>query len=444
MTDEYEPTNLITETSMDEIVGTLDPSAEAERRFLAALCWDDDPTAMLWRVNLQPVHFEDTDLAAILEVALQIRDAGGTVEMLSIAEELQGKPSASAPSLEGVLWKLTDRQFHVGQADFYAEQVLARYRRRNFGHLGTALREIAASAPASSLDSEVQEQIDGALSGVEAMASAPSTTDRTLAERTFGERPPKIGFDTPWPVLNRAIRGFRPGALYVLAGDTGLGKSALALQCGTALARSGTVLYVTMEMGEGEMQDRIVAQQTAVSLGMVETGRYPAGPVRDRVARFVDSAELPIVFETRTNLSHEDIRRTALTIRTPLSGIVIDYLGLMNLNQRKGENATDAIGRTTKAIKNLARDLSCPVLLLSQLNREAARSGQPSRHHLLGSGAIANDADVIMLLHRADAARTESLTLIVDKNRQGPEGDLDLEWQGEFVRAVDPSEGAHR
>jgi replicative DNA helicase len=416
-------------SGIDSITETLWPTHEAERSYIAALLASDDANLTLHQSRIEPIHMESGSYGSILDAMIAVRDRGEHVDHITVAEQLAN------PEHEAAMWDATNRWVNPGFVTHYADQIMARWRRRNYSDLGTTISTAAQTVPGSELDTKVEQAVEQVLS--QPSISQPVRTDATLAERLFGQRDDEQGVPTPWPRLNKAIKGFRKGQIYTLSGDTGSGKSALALQMAYALAHAGTCLYFTMEMSEGEMQDRLTAQQVGVTLDMVERQHFPAGPIRDRVERWSSSA-VPITFVEDQTVNASEVRRVALG--TPnLSGIVLDQLALMDLGASKGENKADVIARTTSALKRTAAALQVPIILVSQLNREAFRSGRPTRHHLYGSSAVANDAGVILIIHREDLSAPECMTVIVDKNRFGEPGQFDLDWQGDMVRAMDPS-----
>ena len=134
----------------------------------------------------------------------------------------------------------------------------------------------------------------------------------------------------------------------------------------------------------------------------------------------------------------ESIRRNARSInrRHPLSAIVVDYLQLMESSGRSDKKRHELIASWTRQLKIMAKTFDVPVLILSQLNRESARGQMPSLADLRESGAIEQDADVVLLLHRDDD-QPDTLRVLVAKNRHGMREPIALDWQGSFARVED-------
>jgi replicative DNA helicase len=248
---------------------------------------------------------------------------------------------------------------------------------------------------------------------------------------------------TPWPRLSSIIKGFRPGGLYVIAARPGVGKSALALQCATELEHFGYVGFFSLEMGRTEILHRQLSQVTELPLSLIEgDSRLPEWAAA-RARDFAATHPAHMVIDDRGSLSIGDIRQKVRTWtrQYELSAIVVDYLQLMNGTGGE-QNRLQAVTETSRGLKILARDLGVPVIALSQLNRNAESriDKMPALSDLRESGAIEQDADVVMLLHRdmgfSEDVMSDNMQVLIAKNRQGPTGRVELLWQGDYVRAL--------
>lgn len=259
-----------------------------------------------------------------------------------------------------------------------------------------------------------------------------------------GTRGPAV----PWPDLDHAIRGLQPGRLYVIGARPGVGKSLV----GQALAwhwakRHGLDTFVaSLEMPRQEYAMRFLAAEAGVRLRELESGRLTDGHWDMINASTAKMAGVPLWLcddDTQT------VRSIAANARAAARGgklglIVVDYLQLMtptNTRVKREEQVSDI----TRRLKQIAKRLSCPVVLLSQLNRESVKgdSREPRLSDLRESGAIEQDADVVMLLHRLDDDHNPDpnapipLDAIVSKNRGGPPGvKVPLLVQGNLARIV--------
>ncbi len=243
--------------------------------------------------------------------------------------------------------------------------------------------------------------------------------------------------------------GTRPGKVYVIAGRPGMGKTALALAIADhqTIHEGKTVAIMSMEMEQLEITQRRVAMESHVPLHKV---------IRPERMSDLDISEVSKAVETLAGTDVHISDKSALTLnqlRARVRGIkrryglhllVIDYIGLMETEGNGKENRATGIGRISRGIKALAKDLKIAVLLLAQLNREVEkRPGQrPILSDLRESGDIEQDADVVLFVHRPIEANPDLpdewkyyAEVIVGKNRSGPKGSvLSLGYEGSQVR----------
>lgn len=249
---------------------------------------------------------------------------------------------------------------------------------------------------------------------------------------------------TPLPALNRMLNGgFRPGRVYVLAARPSIGKTALAQALGLKFARSsfGSVLFLSQEMPDGELADRILAGLGRIDYGHIETGKL-ADEEWSRLSEAVEEAgRLDFFIDDQPELTISQIRAKARSVRG-LRLLVVDYLQLTASAETGGRGLTNRnaeIEQVSRGLKSLAKELGCAVLLLSQLNREVEKrpGKRPMMADLRDSGAIEQDADVVMMMWPLQSSAVEGCTMLgieVAKNRGGSKGDFPLCFWGRHMR----------
>lgn len=251
------------------------------------------------------------------------------------------------------------------------------------------------------------------------------------------------GLVTGYDDLDEMTGGLQGGELIILAARPSMGKTSLALNLAERVARRQKgVLVFSLEMAAQQVISNMLCCCSQVNGQSVRSGRLTDQEyklLQDEAARLYES---PIHVDDSAGLSPTSLRAKARRLKQKgdLSMIVIDYLQLMSTGRRE-ESRQQEIATISRAMKGLARELNIPVIALSQLNRdvEAREDHKPRMSDLRESGAIEQDADVIMLLHREEYFKpTEDnrglAQLIIAKQRNGPTGEVTLRFFREYMR----------
>jgi replicative DNA helicase len=249
----------------------------------------------------------------------------------------------------------------------------------------------------------------------------------------------KVFIPSPWESLNDKIGGFRPGAVYVVAARPGDGKTILGGQIATHLAQHGNVAFSSLEMGDEELVARMVSERARINVGHIKDAR-----MEQRDWSRLDSVrpalqQLRIAIDDRAGVSAADVRAFVRSVAKlgPLAGAVVDYMQLMTTRDRLDRHLQ--VADFSRRLKIMAKDFHIPVVALSQLNRNSVASSLavPKLSDLRESGAIEQDADVVLLLRREGEFPNEALIIDVAKNRHGETGEVSLAWDGGYSRAVE-------
>jgi replicative DNA helicase len=253
------------------------------------------------------------------------------------------------------------------------------------------------------------------------------------------------GYSTGFVALDKILAGLQPTDLLILAARPGMGKTALALNIAqnVALLENVTVGLFSLEMSRGQLVTRMLCCHGLVDGNLVRTGKLD----HEDWKRFLDASDYlrkaSIHVDDTPGLSIGDVRARARRLATEhgnLGLVIIDYLQLMRGDDPRAPREQQ-ISAISRGLKGLAKDLQCPVLALSQLNRgvESRADKRPLISDLRESGAIEQDADVIVFIYRdelynQDTADRGLAEVIVAKQRNGPVGILKLSFQGQFTR----------
>lgn len=254
------------------------------------------------------------------------------------------------------------------------------------------------------------------------------------------------GIPTGLPDLDEVYAGHAPGRITVIGARPGSGKTTVGLQFAryAAIELGLPALFVTLEMTRDEIADRVLAAEAQVELGRILRGGLTAYD-RTCLAEAADRVKAaPLYIDDTPHVGLGHLRHRAKTLQRGggLSLLVVDYLQLMQTG--RADNRQQQVAELSRGLKLLAKELSIPVLLLSQLNRASAQRSdkKPALSDLRESGAVEQDADTVLLLHRDELYEPESqrpgqLDVIVAKNRHGTTREVPVGWQGEYARVVD-------
>jgi len=253
------------------------------------------------------------------------------------------------------------------------------------------------------------------------------------------------GVPTGFADLDRMTSGFQPGDLVVVAGRPSMGKTALALNIGenVALNTGMPVAVFSMEMGASQLAMRLIGSVGKLDQHKLRTGRLQPDDWDKLSTALGRLNEAPILIDETPALNAIEVRSRARRLMKQygkLGLVIVDYLQLMQATTQ-GENRATEISEISRAMKSLAKELQVPVVALSQLNRslEQRPNKRPVMSDLRESGAIEQDADVIVFIYRDEVYNPETqdkgvAEIIIGKQRNGPIGTVRLTFLGEFTR----------
>lgn len=226
--------------------------------------------------------------------------------------------------------------------------------------------------------------------------------------------------------------GFEPGQMVVVAARPSVGKSAIAIQWLATITSATTkpVGFVSLEMSERDVRNRLMAGLSGLNLHTFRSKRLVSFEERQQIEEARDRlATMAFMIDDNADASLSGVLARARAMRDEQCAelIAIDYLQLMHVSGSK-ENRTQEVGRISGAMKQLARELQIPVVVLAQLNRgvEMRPDAEPKLSDLRDSGAIEQDSDVVILMHRTN--QDGIVKLIVAKNRNGPTGFAEMRF----------------
>lgn len=396
---------------------------------------------------LEPRDFYVPKHQLIFEAIRKLTAAGDPTDVVAVSDELIKTGELPRAGGADYLHSLTSIVPTAANAGYYAGIVSERALLRRLVDAGTRIVEMGYAGEGEPL--AIVEAARGEVDNVGSLEShqhAASVGDQFDYWAEAQQHPPG-SVETPWRDLNAMLGGgLHDGRFYVVGARPGDGKSIMALQIAHRLAMEGPVAFSSLEMSRNELLTRLVSMRAKIHMTTLAEHRLS----RDQWIRVADVrrevSELPLVIDDRSGVTVTSIQAFARTVarRGHLAGVVVDYLQLVSGSRTKDRH--EVVGEISRQLKIMARDLNCPVVALSQLNRDSVGKGRraPSLADLRESGSIEQDADVVLLLQRAldkDDQPGDRLNVHVAKNRHGQTGVRTLLWEGKFSRVVSPAWG---
>ncbi|PIY71152.1 replicative DNA helicase [Candidatus Roizmanbacteria bacterium CG_4_10_14_0_8_um_filter_35_28] len=253
------------------------------------------------------------------------------------------------------------------------------------------------------------------------------------------------GVPTGFVDLDNKLAGMQDSNLLILAARPGLGKTSLALNMALSVAVKDKlpVGYFSLEMSKEELIDRLLVGQADIDAWRLKTGRLSDDDYKKLTEAMGELSEAPIYIDDTPGISILEMRTKArkLKIEKNIKFLVVDYLQLANAG-RFYESRVNEVSAISQGLKNLARELKIPVLAVSQLSRAVEQRGsrKPQLADLRESGAIEQDADVVMFLYLEEESEDildqnkRLVKLYIAKHRNGPTGELDLMFRGDRIK----------
>ena len=407
---------------------------KAERLIIGAILLSQGD--YLADTKLIPDDFTNETERQLFVVMRNMREAGEGIDTITV--------SAKKPELAVFLWECTGEVVTHRNAEFYEQLIHDRNARRAMHSVGLSLSDAAQTQ-----DADVDATIDFARVKIDDLAEkrlhdpVEFVSDLVLPSVNHLNTEPDF-FASDWPMLNDFIGGFRPGALYIIGARPAVGKSVVAVNMAFGLAQHGAVSFHSLEMSKREIMNRLFASVCNVSMDHLEK-RKLTDLDWQRIAENREKVGRPIAIADKSGQTLAEVRAFARQVgrKQKLVGIVVDYLQLMQDTER-GRSRYESVTAISNGLKIMARDLDVPVIALAQLNRqiEGRKDTSPGLSDLRDSGAIEQDADVVILLNREKALDDgdddkSKMIFHVAKNRHGKTGMLALRFDGLFARVTE-------
>lgn len=432
---------------MSEILNPHDDDLES---VILGACLTETTAMVLVGDKLSPEMFYETKFGEIYSALLSMYHSGKAIDLVTVRAELASRGKLEAVGGAYELVRLAGRVASSAHLEYHALILRQMYIRRE---MIAGLHTLLASAADESVDlSDALADLhrlaghleSGAVSNncLRDMERLMQDTLEQMDKRVENNRNGITGIPTGLRELDRLTAGWQQGDLNIIAARPSVGKTAFALHLALAAGRAGKhVLVNSLEMQGERLGDRwLCAQAANVDAGHLKTGQLDAGERQQALEAARLLSALPVYVDDNPKMSMDHIRSSALLQKSKrrCDLLIIDYLQLCEMKSgQKNRNREQEVAEASRKAKLIAKELDIPVILLCQLNRECEMRAdkRPALSDLRESGAIEQDADVVMLLYRPalygltserrSKFPSEGLGMVIlAKHRNGETGDV--------------------
>ncbi|MFC0243312.1 replicative DNA helicase [Rhodopseudomonas telluris] len=472
---------------------TAPHNIEAEQALLGAILVNNDA---FYRISdfLEAKHFFEPIHQTIFETAGSIIRAGKIATPITLKTFLSADLDLGGLTVAQYLARLAAEATTIINAQDYGRTIYELSLRRDLIGIGTDMVNVAYDAP---VDFAPKNQIEDAERRLYELAesgrydggfqkfSQALTTAVDMAAKAFQRDGKLSGIATGLRDLDTRMGGLQHSDLIVLAGRPGMGKTALATNIAYNVAKAyrgevqpdgstktingGIVGFFSCEMSAEQLATRILAEQTEIASSKIRRGGISEADF-DKIRDYsIELQTLPLFVDETGGLSIAQLTARARRLKRQkgLDLIVVDYIQLLQGSSKRGDNRVQEITEITTSLKALAKELNVPIIALSQLSRqvESRDDKRPQLSDLRESGSIEQDADVVMFVYREEyylqnkeprpgtpehekwATEMDLVhgkaEVIIAKQRHGPTGTVDVQFEGQFTRFSDLADDSH-
>ena len=432
-------------------------SAEAEKSVLGAAMLSKDALFDVMEV-VKPADFYDENHKEIFQAMIDLNRKNAPVDALTVAEELKKRNSLEMVGGREYIASLSSMTPTTSNAMEYGRIVAEKASVRRL--IETA-DDIVTKGYDGTMDAN--QMLDYAESGIFEISQARQKgqyshiRDVLVENLAIIDRAEQMdggltGITTGFSKLDEMTSGMQKSDLIILAARPAMGKTAFALSLARNAAVKGkaSVMIFSLEMAKEQLTQRLLSMESKVDLQTLKTGRLERRDWDDLNVALDILSNSNIHIDDTAGISIMEMKSKCRRLKAEagLDLVIIDYLQLMN-PEGKADSRTQEISVISRNLKLLARELDCPVLVLSQLSRapEQRTDHRPMLSDLRESGSIEQDADIVIFLYRdeyynkEDTEKPGECEVIVAKHRSGPTGSVDVAWIERYTQFKDKASG---
>ena len=440
----------------DLLPDTLPHSDDAERSVLGAVLLDNRQIHKAQEVLTFEAFYSERH-RRIFRAIEELADTGSALDLVTLKDVLERRGEIEACGGLPYLASLVDGTARSANVEHYARIVKEKSTLREL--IRSAQQILSSAMRAEGPSDTIVDEAERAIFHVaEERLRAGFLSMKTVGERSIKmiedlthRREPITGIPSGFLQLDEWTAGLQPSDLIILAARPSMGKTALALNLGAhASLRNGrTVGIFSLEMSHQQLFSRMLCAEARVDAHRLRTGRIGKEEWQRIIKTFAELSEAPMYIDDTPGLSIGEMRAKArrLKLEHGLDLLIVDYLQLMS-GRGRYDSRQQEISDISRSLKETAKELNVPIVALSQLSRAPEQRGtgekRPQLSDLRESGAIEQDADVVLFLFREEVYKKDDpdlkgrAELIIGKQRNGPTGVVDLHFIREFTSFVNP------
>lgn len=419
---------------------------DAEQAVLGAILIDKDAIISVSQL-VSADNFYDEKHGMIYNAMLALYEERKPIDLLTLTDVLRKKKQFEKIGGSAYLSSLTTIVPTGANSEYYAGIVREKHVRRSLIQISSEMTENAFSE-----DKEANEILSNSEQNIFKISQEHIKQGFIHIKETLSESFDRLeelqksgeglrGVETGFTDLDNLLSGLQASNLIILAARPGQGKTAFVINIAqhVAITNKLPVGVFSLEMSKEELVDRMLVSQSDIDAWKLKTGRLQEDDFDKLSVAMGQLAEAPIFIDDTPGLSIPEMRTKARRLQSEhnLKLLVVDYLQLASPG-KKFENRVNEVSYISQSLKNMARELKIPVIGVSQLSRavEQRGGGKPQLADLRESGAIEQDADVVMFLYSADEEFTSQriVNILIAKHRNGPVGEKELLFRGDRIR----------
>ena len=440
-------------------IGRIPPhNQEAEQAVLGCMLLDSDIIPTVTELIRSEDFYRD-DHREICEAIIDLAEKAGPIDIITVSEQLKLRGTLDNIGGLDYLANISNGVPTTGNARHYAKIVEEKSLLRKL---------IKAAADISSMSYEASEEavyvLDKAEKSIFDILQKRNTQGFThikdvlletfnRLEDLYNSKSFITGIPTGFSDLDYKTAGLQNSDLVLIAARPGMGKTSMALNIAqyAAVQKNVPVAMFNLEMSKDQLVNRMLCSEVMVDSQKMRTGKLEDDDWNKIAQALAPLSEAPIYIDDTPGISVMDIRSKCrrLKLEKNLGLVVIDYLQLMQ-GRGRTENRQQEVSEISRSLKILAKELNVPVVTMSQLSRgpESRTDHRPMLSDLRESGAIEQDADIVMFLYRddyynPDTEKKNIAEVIIAKHRNGSTGTIELRWFGEYTKFANLKRDEH-